>query len=82
MLSVITDTNVDIVHAAMDIFQQLGMVALMDSDTYYMTEVEKLVGHESHQTKRKRENKKAKELEQAKEQALPAVEPFVEDEPW
>lgn len=82
MLSVVTDTNVDIVRSAMELFQKLGMVALIDNDTYYIKEVEKLVGHESHQTKRKRENREAKELDQAKSQVLPMSKDDLEDEPW
>jgi predicted phage replisome organizer len=44
MLSVITNTNVDIVKAAMDIFIELQMIEIQDDKTIYMQEVEKLIG--------------------------------------
>ena len=44
MLAALTNTNVDIVRAAVQAFQALGLVQLMDDGTYYMTEVEKMIG--------------------------------------
>ena len=44
MLSVITDTNADIVRSAVKIFTDLGMMELMDNGTYYMHEVESMIG--------------------------------------
>ena len=44
MLAALTNTNVDIVRAAVEAFQALGLVQLMDDGTYYMTEVEKMIG--------------------------------------
>ena len=44
MLSVITDTNVDIVKNATSLFLELGMMECIDDGTYYMTEVAKLTG--------------------------------------
>lgn len=44
MLASLTNTNVDIVRAAVQAFQALGLVQLMDDGTYYMTEVEKMIG--------------------------------------
>ena len=41
MLSTITDTNVDIVRNAINIFTELGMMELMDDGTFYMNEVQK-----------------------------------------
>ena len=44
MLATITNTNVDIVRSAIKIFAQLGMMEIMDDGTYYMHEVEKMIG--------------------------------------
>jgi predicted phage replisome organizer len=44
MLSVITNTNVDVVKAAMDVFIGLQMIEIEDDKTIYMQEVEKLIG--------------------------------------
>jgi hypothetical protein len=44
MLSTITYTNVDVVRAAIKIFRQLDMMEILDDGTYFMNEVEKMVG--------------------------------------
>lgn len=44
MLSTITNTNIDIVRAAMAVFTQLGMIEVLDNGTIYMTEVLKMIG--------------------------------------
>ena len=54
MLSVVTNTNVDIVKAAMDLFISLGMIEVFDDQTIYMNEVEKLIGSETASAERKR----------------------------
>ena len=61
MLSVITNTNVDIVRSAMKVFIELKMVDVFDDQTIYMSEVEKLIGSEAWSTERSRrcpENKR------------------------
>lgn len=47
MLSVITNTNVDIVRAAMAMFINLHMIELFDDKTIFMSEVERLTGSET-----------------------------------
>ena len=47
MLAVLTDTNVDIVRAAIKIFIELGLVELLDDGTLFMTEVQGMIGSES-----------------------------------
>jgi predicted phage replisome organizer len=62
MLSVITNTNIDIVKAAMKIFIELNMIEIFDDSTIYMAEVLKLTGSETAAAERKRksrENKKS-----------------------
>jgi predicted phage replisome organizer len=44
MLAVVTNTNVDIVRAAMNLFIELGMMSICDDQTIYMAEVDKLIG--------------------------------------
>ena len=61
MLSVITNTNVDIVRSAMKVFTELNMIELLDDSTIYMNEVEKLIGSETsvaERVRRHRENNK------------------------
>lgn len=41
MLSVITDTNVDVIRQAMRIFIDLGMIEVLEDETIYMNEVQK-----------------------------------------
>lgn len=44
MLSTITNTNVDVVRNAIKIFSELGMMEIMDDGTYFMREVQKMIG--------------------------------------
>lgn len=44
MLSVITNTNIDIVRSAMKVFVELNMVSICDDQTIYMNAVGKLIG--------------------------------------
>lgn len=44
MLSVVTDTNVDIVRAALAAFRELGMIEVLDDGTLFLEEVGKMTG--------------------------------------
>ena len=44
MLSVVTNTNIDVVKTAMKLFIDLNMMQVFDDQTIYMTEVDKLIG--------------------------------------
>lgn len=44
MLSVITGTNVDVVRSAINIFTKLQMMSILDDGTYFMNEVNKMIG--------------------------------------
>lgn len=62
MLSVITNTNIDVVRSAMKLFVELKMIEVQDDATIYMAEVNKLVGSEWTSTERVRkfrQNQKA-----------------------
>lgn len=54
MLSVITDTNVDIVRSAMKLFTELKMIEVLDDATIYMAEVNTLIGSETRWAEKKR----------------------------
>ena len=44
MLSVITNTNIDVVRSAMKLFVELKMIEVQDDATIYMAEVNKMIG--------------------------------------
>ena len=54
MLSVVTNTNIDIVRSAMKLFIELNMMSIYDDKTIYMNEVEKLIGSETKWAEKKR----------------------------
>lgn len=67
MLSTITDTNIDIVRSAVKIFTELGLMELQSDGTYFMNEVEKMIGSaagNAHALRQRRyiENKKQRLL--------------------
>ena len=54
MLSVVTNTNVDIVRAAMKLFTELKLMEVLDDATIYMAEVNNMIGSESWSAERVR----------------------------
>lgn len=68
MLSVVTNTNIDIVRAAIKLFVELNMIEISDDETIYMTEVEKLIGSETRWAEKKR-------LQRAKGDNVPRLSP-------
>ena len=62
MLSVITNTNIDIVKSAMEIFLGLNMIEVFDDRTIYMNEVDKLIGSESASAERVRKHRENTKL--------------------
>lgn len=55
MLSVITNTNIDIVRSAIKLFTELNLMEKLDDATIYLTETKKMLGHETEWAKKKRE---------------------------
>ena len=55
MLSTITNTNIDIVRSAVKIFQELELLNILDDNTVYMEEVNKMLGAETEWAKKKRD---------------------------
>ena len=65
MLGVITNTNIDIVRKAVEIFTELGMMEMLDDGTIYMSEVESMMGEETEWAEKKRVyREKQKQLEE------------------
>lgn len=63
MLSVITNTNIDIVRSAMKVLTELKMVEMLDDSTIYMSEVLKLTGSETAGAERVRKHRQQKMLQ-------------------
>lgn len=65
MLATLTHTNVDIVRSAVKIFTELGMMEVWDDGTYYMAQVENMIGSASNSDgaiRQKRYRDRQKEL--------------------
>ncbi len=60
MLSTITGTNIDIVRSAMKVFTSLQMVDILDDQTIFMNEVERMIGGESESAERVRRHRALK----------------------
>lgn len=68
MLATITNTNIDIVRSAIKVFSQLQMMEILDDGTYFMHEVQKMIGSaadndNANRQRRYRERKKALALQ-------------------
>ena len=68
MLATITDTNIDIVRAALKIFEDIGLISRLDNGTIYMEHLQELIGSESSSAARVR---KHRELQYQEVKALP-----------
>lgn len=60
MLSTITNTNIDVVRSAMKVFTELDMIEVMDNQTIFMIEVQKMVGCETSVAERVRKSRERK----------------------
>lgn len=67
MLATITDTNIDIVRTAMKVFSDFGMVDVLEDETIYMTEVQRMIGSAADNDAA---NRKRRQREREREQAL------------
>ena len=63
MLATITNTNVDVVRGAISVFTELKMMEIMDDGTYYMSEVNKMIGSETYWAEQKRLERERKALD-------------------
>jgi len=57
MLATITNTNIDIVKSAMKLFTGLDMIEVLENETIFMTEVEKMMGTETYWAEQKRKQR-------------------------
>ena len=57
MLATITNTNIDIVRSAIKVFSELQMIDVMDDGTYFMSEVNKMLGCETAWAEKKRKQR-------------------------
>lgn len=57
MLSTVTDTNIDIVRSAMNVFGDLKMIDVLEDSTIFMAEVERLLGCETSVAERVRKHR-------------------------
>ncbi len=57
MLATITNTNVDIVRSAVQLFARLNMLEIMDDGTLYMNQVQEMIGSETYWAEQKRKQK-------------------------
>ena len=62
MLSIITNTNIDIVRSAMKVFVGLKMIEILDDETIYMAGVQKLIGSETSVAERVRKHRENQRL--------------------
>ena len=62
MLSVITNTNIDVVRSAMKVLAELNMVEILDDSTIYMSEVLKITGSETAVADRVRKHREKTKL--------------------
>ena len=69
MLSAITNTDIDVVRSAMKIFTSMGMIEVLDDQTIFMTEIEKMTGSASDNSNADRQRRFR---ERKKQQALPS----------
>ena len=72
MLSTVTNTNIDVVRAAVGVFTKLRMIEVMDDKTIFMVEVENMTGCETKWAEKKR-NYRAK-IGQAGDNVLTVVD--------
>ena len=63
MLATITNTDIDVVRTAVKLFNQLGMMDILEDGTIFMQEIQKMVGHETYWAVKKREERERKSLE-------------------
>ncbi|TCO69542.1 phage replisome organizer N-terminal domain-containing protein [Marinisporobacter balticus] len=61
MLSSITNTDIDTVKVATDLFVKLGLMDILDDGALFMLETKNMIGHETEWAKKKREYREKKE---------------------
>jgi len=62
MLAAITRTDIDIVRSAVKIFEQFGMMEMLDDGTQFMRQIESMIGDETEWAAKKREYREKQKL--------------------
>jgi predicted phage replisome organizer len=57
MLATLTRTNLDVVRSAMKVFVNLQMIEVLDDETIFMAEVDKMLGSETYWAEKKRQQR-------------------------
>lgn len=76
MLAALTDTNVDVVRSAVNIFAELNMMELLDDGTLFMSELHKMVGSTKAEDNAERQRRHREKLKS--ESVTPALLPRYE----
>ena len=80
MLAAVTRTNPEIVESAMEIFRELGLLEVLEDGTIYMTKITDMVGSETADAKKKREQRERnKDKEGTNEGQCPENVPKMSD---
>ena len=66
MIATITSHNVDVVKKSIDIFNELGLIEILDNGAMYMAEIQNFIGESSSEGDRKREFRKKIDIEKQK----------------
>lgn len=70
MLSQVTNTDIDTVVVAIDLFEKLGLLEKLDDGALFMSEIKNMIGEETEWAKKKREYRERKKLEGKKDNVL------------
>lgn len=70
MLSVLTNTNVDVVKSAIDVFVELNMIEILDDATIFMAEVDTMIGSAQMDEHQRESARLRKQKQRAREKAL------------
>lgn len=74
MLAVITNTNIDIVRSAIKVFQELKLMEILDDETIYLQQTQKMIGHETQWARYKREQRERENQEKLEQKETPKLE--------
>ena len=74
MLATITNTNVDVVRSAIQAFTELHMMELLDDGTYFMNEVDKMIGSTTQDENTRESTRLRVQRYRERQKALPHAE--------
>ena len=80
VLATVCRHEVGIIEKALDVFQQLGLVEILDNGAIYMMDIQNFIGQSSTEADRKREYRARVEAEKVEATEAPAELPKISDE--